>query len=190
MILLLDPDRALLQRPHVLAEYPELDAAGPQTWPRGGVQLSKERCHEESILTSGVGDDDDVPLALLGGGQSHDLPVRLPLGDQQSVAAVDENADQVLGQSEMSICRVDSSGPITAHLGTRAEVLPADGDLGARRPLPRRDAAHYRGRAHGQSNIFLNHKYFLQEVGTSYGFFLMYRLGSEIRSLEDNNTKF
>ena len=33
MILLLDPDRAFLQRPHVLAEYPELDAAGPQTWP-------------------------------------------------------------------------------------------------------------------------------------------------------------
>ena len=90
----------------------------------------------------------------------------------------------------MSICRVDSSGPITAHLGTRAEILPADGDLGARRPLPRRDATHYRGRAHGQSNIFLNHKYFLQEVGTSYGFFLMYRLGSEIRSLEDNITKF
>ena len=154
MILLLDPDRALLQRPHVLAEYPELDTAGPQTWPRGGVQLSKERCNKESILTSGVGDDDDVPLALLGGGQSHDLPIRLPLGDQQSVAAVDKDADQVLGQSEMSICRVDSSGPITAHLGTRAEILPADGDLGARRPLPRRDAAHYRGRAHGQSNIF------------------------------------
>ena len=172
MILLLDPDRALLQRPHVLAEYPELDAAGPEPWPRGGVQLSKERCNEESILTSGVGDDDDVPLALLSGGQSHDLPIRLPLGDQQSVAAVDEDANQVLGQSEMSICRVDSSGPITAHLGTRAEVLPADGDLGARRPLPRRDATHYRGRAHGQSNIFLNHKYFLQDVDTSYGFFL------------------
>ena len=130
------------------------------TKPRGGVQLSKERCHEESILTSGVGDDDDVPLALLGGGQSHDLPIRLPLGDEQSVAAVDEDADQVLGQSEMSICRVASSGPITAHLRTRAEVLPADGDLGARRPLPRRDAAHYRGRAHGQLNIFLTQQIF------------------------------
>ena len=79
------------------------------TKPRGGFQLSKVRCHEETILTSRVGDDDDVPLALLGGGQSHDLPVGLPLGDQQSVAAVDEDADQVLGQSEMSICRVDSS---------------------------------------------------------------------------------
>ena len=89
----------------------------------------------------------------------------------------------------MSICRVASSGPITAHLGTRAEVLPADGDLGARRPLPRRDATHYRGRAHGQSNIFLNYKYFLQDVETSYGFFLQYRLSSEIRSLEDNITK-
>ena len=116
---------------------------------------------QESILTSGVGDDDDVPLALLGGGQGHDLPIRLPLGDQQSVAAVDEDADQVLGQSEMSICRVASSGPITAHLRTRAEVLPADGDLGARWPLPRRDAAHYRGRAHGQSNIFLKPQIFI-----------------------------
>ena len=43
MILLLDPDRALLQRPHVLAEYPELDTAGPQTWPSQEVVFSSAR---------------------------------------------------------------------------------------------------------------------------------------------------
>ena len=108
MIFLVDPDRALLERPDILGEDPDLDAAGAH--PPGG------------------GHDDDVTLASLGGGQRHNLPVRLPLGDEETVAAVDEDAHQVLGAD--------------------AEVLPPDGHLGAGRTLPGRDAADHWGRAH------------------------------------------
>ena len=109
MIFLIDPDSALFQRPDILCEYPELDAAGAEA--------------------PGARHDDDVPLAGLGWGQGYDLPVRLPLGDQETVAAVDENPGEVLGAD--------------------AEVLPPDGDLGAGRALPRRDPAHNGGRSHG-----------------------------------------
>ena len=111
MILLVDPDCALLQRPDILSEDPDLDAAGAHA--------------------PGGGHDDDVTLASLGGGQRHDLPVRLPLGDQETVAAVDEDTHEVLGAD--------------------AEVLPPDGDLGAGRTLPGRDATDHRRRTHDLS---------------------------------------
>ena len=76
MIFLVDPDGALLQRPDILSEDPDLDAAGAH--PPGG------------------GPDDDVTLASLGRRQRHNLPVRLPLGDEETVAAVDEDAHMVL----------------------------------------------------------------------------------------------
>ena len=91
MIFFIDPDCALLQRPNILGEDPDLDTAGAHS--PGG-------CH-----------DDDVTLARLGGGQRHNLPVSLPLGDEETVAAIDEHAHEVLGAD--------------------AEVLPPDGDLGA-----------------------------------------------------------
>ena len=109
MIFLIDPDSALLQGPDILSEDPDLDTAGAHA--PGGRH------------------DYDVALASLGGGQRHDLPVRLPLGDEETVAAVDENPGEVLGAD--------------------AEVLPPDGDLGAGRALPRRDPAHNGGRSHG-----------------------------------------
>ena len=111
MILLVDPDCALLQRPDILGEDPDLDAAGAHA--------------------PGGGHDDDVTLASLGGGQRHNLPVRLPLGDQETVAAVDEDTHEVLGAD--------------------AEVLPPDGDLGAGGTLPGRDATDHWGWAHDQS---------------------------------------
>ena len=111
MMFLVDPDCALLERPDILSEDPDLDTAGPHA--------------------SGGGHDDDVPLASLGRSQRHNLPVRLPLGDEETVAAVDEHAHQVLGAD--------------------AEVLPPDGHLGAGRTLAGRDAADHWGRAHDQS---------------------------------------
>ena len=46
---------------------------------------------------SGGFHDDNVTLARLGGGQRHNFPVGLPLGDEETVAAVDEHAHKVLG---------------------------------------------------------------------------------------------
>ena len=96
MIFLIDPDSAFLERSNILLKSPELDTAGSET--------------------SRVGDDDDVPLPVLGGGQGNDLLVRLPLGDQETVAAVDEDPDQIL--------RSDS------------KILSANGDLGSRWTFP------------------------------------------------------
>ena len=91
MIFLVDPDGALLQGPDILSEDPDLDAAGAHA--------------------PGGGHDDNVTLARLGGGQRHNLPVCLPLGDEETVAAVNEHAHKILGAD--------------------AEVFPPDGDLGA-----------------------------------------------------------
>ena len=110
MIFLIDPDSAFLERSNILLKSSELDTAGSET--------------------SRVGDDDDVPLPVLGGGQGDDLLVRLPLGDEETVAAVDEDTHEVLGAD--------------------AEVLPPDGDLGAGRTLPGRDATDHRRWAHDQ----------------------------------------
>ena len=77
MIFFIDPDCALLQRPDILSEDPDLDTAGAHS--------------------PGGSHDDNVTLARLGGGQRHDFPVGFPLGDEKTVAAVDEHAHKVLG---------------------------------------------------------------------------------------------
>ena len=96
MIFLIDPNCTFLQRSNILLEGPELDTAGSET--------------------SRVGDNDDITLPVLGGRQSDDLLVRLPLGDEKTVAAVDEDSDQILGSD--------------------SQILPANGDLGTWRSLP------------------------------------------------------
>ena len=97
MIFLIDPNSTFLERSNILLKSSELDTAGSET--------------------SRVGDDDDVPLPVLGGGQSNDLLVRLPLRDEETVAAVDEDPDQVPGSD--------------------SKILPPNGDLGSWRTFPR-----------------------------------------------------
>ena len=109
MIFLIDPNSTFLERSNILLESPELDAAGPET--------------------PGVGDDDDVPLPVLGGGQGHDLLVRLPLGDEETVAAVDEDPDQVPGSD--------------------AKILPPNGDLGSWRTFSGGHPTHHGRWSHG-----------------------------------------
>ena len=73
MIFLVHPDSTFFEWPNVLSEYSELDNAGPDS--------------------PGVCGNDDVPLAFLGRGHSYDLPVSFPLGDQETVAPIDEDSN-------------------------------------------------------------------------------------------------
>ena len=76
MILLVDPDGALLERAHILLEDLELDGAGADPTRLGG--------------------QDDVPAALSGRRQGENLARGLPFRDQKTVRAVDENTGNVL----------------------------------------------------------------------------------------------
>ena len=76
VVFLLNPGRALLERPHVLLEDPKLDAATAEAAaPRG---------------------DDYLALSLFGRSERNNLAVRLPLGDEKAVLSSYEDAHQVL----------------------------------------------------------------------------------------------
>jgi hypothetical protein len=76
MVLLIDPDGALLERADVLPEDLELDGGGADA--------------------PGLGGDDDVAASLPRRRQRHNLARRLPFRDEQTVRPVDEHTGQVL----------------------------------------------------------------------------------------------
>jgi hypothetical protein len=79
MILLVDPDGALLERADVLPEDLELDGGGTDA--------------------PGLGGDDDVAASLPRRRQRHNLARGLPFRDEQTVRAVDEHTGQVLQEA-------------------------------------------------------------------------------------------
>ena len=79
MVLLIDPDGALLERADVLPEDLELDGGGADA--------------------PGLGGNDDVAASLPRRRQRHNLARRLPFRDEQTVRPVDEHAGQVLHEA-------------------------------------------------------------------------------------------